>query len=177
MKKFKKFTLKSFMVMAVAASVFALVSCTDDDNGGNGSGGLSANDPEETVIVNLRNDGSNWIPCFDGYMACSDPSYLIQVGFSNYLNNFVTEKFLKFACVGKIAGLSSITARDTNSGYSETCAIIPGYGYIVKCSYLWDGNHFNTGYIRIYVDSWIKNTTNEIIGAFIKYQDNWIIRE
>lgn len=84
MKKFKNFRLKSFMVMAVAASVFAFASCTDDDNNG---GSVR---PEGTNMVNLSNDGSNWIPCFDGYMACSDPSYLIQVGFSNYLNNFVT---------------------------------------------------------------------------------------
>ena len=168
--------------MAVAASVFAFASCTDDDNnGGSGSGGFSANDPEGTVIVNLSNDGSNNINCFNGYVAGSTPHehFSIEYGI-NSSNNFISKSgnWLEFACVGKISGLSSITVRDTaNSGYSASCAIIPGYGYVGKCSQLMKDGYagFNTGYIRIYVDGWIKNTDGGIIGASVKYQDNWII--
>lgn len=182
MKYLKKIDIKNFMVMAVASSFFAFASCSDDDNnGGSGSGGFSTNDPEGTVVVNLSNDESNCINCFNGYVAGLDPQSNLSVKYGiNSSNNFVSinGNWIKFACVGKIDGLSSITGRDTaNSGYSESCAIIPGYGYIGKCSHLMVYKYagFNTGYIRIYVDGWIKNTDGEIIGATIKYQDNWII--
>ncbi|MBR4803949.1 MAG: hypothetical protein IK032_04855 [Bacteroidales bacterium] len=155
MKKFKKITLKSFMVMAVAAFVLAFASCTDDDNnGGSGSGGFSANDPEGTVIRNMNKEGygevSIWIssPC-PNYPYLYHPYIIIDVS-----NNF---QFVNgtndcgITCIGRINGLSSIKVRDTASNsYSYNCAVCLDMDMLLKivigtkmfimdviCAYMW----------------------------------------
>ena len=181
MKKFKKITLKSFMVMAVAAFVLAFASCTDDDNnGGSGSGGFSANDPEGTVIVNMNKEGYGEVeigissPC-PNYPYWTHPYIKIDVSNNFQFVNGNIDRGI--TCIGIKNGLSSITGRDTASNsYSNNCAVLPGYGYVAKNCFRYENVYYGC-YLRLYVDSWIKNTTNEIIGAVVKYQDNWIIRE
>lgn len=174
MKKFNNHTLKSFIIMAIAASVFALVSCTDDDNGGNGSGGLSANDPEGTVIVNMLFEDTKIDLINFGYGQGFAAKVMLDnaANFCRYNGNSV-----EIVCVGQVSGLGAITENDIErSGYSNKCVAMLGYGYIFRVPpFDPNPNYSYLGYVRLYVDSWIKNNTSgEIIGAVIKYQDNWI---
>lgn len=73
-------------------------------------------------------------------------------------------------------------------GWSKKSAVQPGYGYVVrlkqdeKTSTSTDGQlTINTKkicrYARIYVVDWDVSTTGGIIGATIRYQDNWKIED
>ncbi len=182
MKQLKKMTFKSVMFMLAAMIFPVLFSCNVEDiiggTGDSGSGGLSADDPDGTVVMNLSNDGSDRIRVFNGYYSGND---YVEFGI-NGSNNFVVRSGsgCQFVCVGSVAGLSAIVASDTlSNGYSTTCAAMPGYGYILRSNQLVRSADSTKafGYVRIYVDSWIKNTAGVIIGATVKYQDNWIILE
>lgn len=173
MKKFKKFTLKSFMVMAVAASFFAFASCTDDENGGSGSGGFSANDPEGTVIVNMLFEETTLVLIDFGPHQGEAARVKLDnaANFCRYSGNPV-----EIVNVGNVAGIGAITENDIErSGYSTKCVAMLGHGYIFRVPpYDSSPNYTYLGYVRLYVDNWIKNSSGGIIGAVIKYQDNWI---
>ena len=105
-------------------------------------------DPEGTVTVSIRNEDSGGTSV-DG----------IRI---DEANNFFGSDFY-FTSLGSMQGLGNVT-RIPSIGWGRKAAVIPGNGYVAYRSY------GNREFYRIYVDSYILNTSNEILGATIKYQ-------
>lgn len=85
----------------------------------------------------------------------------------------------EIVCVGNVSGLNGI--KDIpNSGWTEQVAVQPGQGYIIRRKPV---NINDPGmdlyysqfctYARVYVVDWLESTSGGIIGAIIRYQDNW----
>lgn len=109
-------------------------------------------DPAGTVKLSMRSeaavgdsktklDGYLWIDGADNFYA--DCGRIVDLGGMKGLGN-----------VGYIP----------KTGYVEKVAVTPGNGYI------W-ANTYNGGFCRIYVTNYTQNTSGEIIGADIKYQE------
>ena len=108
-------------------------------------------DPEGTVTVSIRNEDSG-----------GTSVYGIRI---DEANNFCSNDDYYFTSLGSMQGLGNVT-RIPSIGWGRKAAVIPGNGYVAYYSY----SYGNGGFYRIYVDSYILNTSNEILGATIKYQ-------
>ena len=69
----------------------------------------------------------------------------------------------EIVCVGNVGGIGRIN-NIPQSGWAKELAVHPGQGYIIR---------FGNKYARVYVVDWIEGTSGGIIGAIIRYQDNW----
>lgn len=119
-------------------------------------------DPEDAVTVNIRNDG--------GSVTILDCSFMI-----NTANNFVSgSNYVTLVCVGEVSGLGCVNSIP-QSGWSGQVAVIPGNGYVIKHEkYNGATDSYIVKYARLYVVRNILSASNEgILGAEIKYQDNW----
>ena len=78
------------------------------------------------------------------------------------------------ACVGNVSNIRRIN-RISESGWTDVVSVKPGNGYIIchKC----EGDSSFCRYARVYVEDWIEGTSGGIIGAVIRYQDNWKIED
>jgi hypothetical protein len=80
-------------------------------------------------------------------------------------------------CVGNVKDLGKITDIPNSGWTNSDIAVKPGYGYIIKHRYyeeFYEGYVIDTCYYaRIYVVDWIVSTSGGILGATIRYQDNW----
>ncbi len=161
----------------VAALSLGFTSCGDDDDNDGGKTGGSGS--ARTVTANIRNDG-NYL-----YMDWTDEEgFSVDIGLSiNDANNFVTSGSLytpdsEIVCVGKVSGIGSIK-KVPQSGWSRTCAVQPGYGYVLR-SKGFRRNNWNERsdyhYARVYVVDYMEGTSGGIIGATIKYQAPWDVR-
>ena len=80
-------------------------------------------------------------------------------------------------CIGNVNGLSRINSIP-NSGWASKVAVQPGKGYIIRSKNP-TGNYGNSyynqfcKYARVYVVDWIEGTSGGILGATIRYQDDW----
>lgn len=166
----------AFKLMAalfVAALSLGFTSCGDDDDNDGGKTGGSGSDPSGTVTANIRNDGKYL------YMDWTDEEgFSVETGLSiNDANNFVADynSYDGIVCVGKVSGIGSIK-KVPQSGWSGTCAVQPGYGYVLRAK----GYKFNSNteyrYVRVYVVDYMEGTSGGIIGATIKYQAPWDVR-
>ena len=174
----------AFKLMAalfVAALSLGFTSCGDDDDSDGGKTGGSGSDPSGTVTANIRNDGNylyiNWK---------DEEGYRVETGLSiNDANNFVAGYMIYgedsyndgIVCVGKVSGIGSIK-KVPQSGWSRTCAVQPGYGYVLRSreiSNLRD-EFGDYRYVRVYVVDYMEGTSGGIIGATIKYQAPWDVR-
>lgn len=160
------------MLMLMTISV-AIVSCKKDSASPSGGSDPETpitppvhEDPEGTITVNLRNDGGS-LALFFNY-------YSISI---NSSNNFVSNsEYVSFVNVGEVDGLGYVY-EVPNTGWISQLAVIPENGYIVRYHQL-GGKDNSSGnrdyfYARIYVVEYLLNVYNEIIGAVLKYQDNW----
>lgn len=119
-------------------------------------------DPEDAVTVNLRNDGGS-VEILDWQIAI------------NTANNFVSgSDYVTFVSVGEVSGLGCVTSIP-QSGWSNQVAAIPGNGYVLKYEvYNGTTDSFIVKYARLYVVRYLESAANGgILGAEIKYQDNW----
>lgn len=119
-------------------------------------------DPEDAVTVNIRNDGGG-VTILDCYFTI------------NTANNFVSgSNYVTLVSVGEVSGLGCVTSIP-QSGWSSQVAVIPGNGYVLNYrKYDEPTGSYIVKYARLYVVRYILNATNEgILGAEIKYQDNW----
>lgn len=74
--------------------------------------------------------------------------------------------------IGSVKGLAEVEEKPS-SGWVCTAAVQVGHGYVLRYKHAYDygaASELPYFYARAYVDSWVKNTQNEIIGAKIKYQ-------
>lgn len=170
----------AFKLMAalfVAALSLGFTSCGDDDDNDGGKTGGSGSDPSGTVTTNIRND--------DNYLNMGwtdEEGYDVYTGLKiDYANNFIAyyDYSSEIVCVGKVSGIGSIK-KVPQSGWSATCAVQPGYGYVLRAK----GSRRNGSsyeysdyrYVRVYVVDYMVGTSGGIIGATIKYQAPWDVR-
>lgn len=152
----KSYLMSLLTTMMVAMLSVGFVSCGDDDDNDDGlqpTGTVSEQDPEGTVVINMNNERT---------------SYDIKIGSlciseDNNFYGWGGEGYTGIASVGHVSGLSKIT-KVPESGWASSVAVVPGDGYVIQ---------FGKSYARIYVVSYITNTSGSIIGATIKYQAPW----
>ena len=167
MKRFNLF----FMSCLLATSVFFVAGCDEGPSGiGTNQGEPTypddpptpTPDPEGTITVSVRNasNGNTSVPLYSGEFVHGGVSFGIDNG-----NNFHSGSAWRFASVGQVQGLGNVT-KIPNSGWSQKCTVIPGYGYLAVCAY------FNRmTFVRIYVDREIIGAgSGGVIGYVIKYQ-------
>lgn len=99
-------------------------------------------DPEGTVILSMRNNKGTRL----------DGSIYIDEG-----DNF---SGASFASLGAVNGLGNVSYIPT-TGWASKMAVMPGNGYVA---------YTNGTYYRIYVLGYTLNSSDEIIGADVKYQ-------
>lgn len=81
-------------------------------------------------------------------------------------------------CVGSVGGLGRIN-NIPSSGWTNQVAVQPGQGYIIRSKNPNGNNGANYynqwyKYARVYVVDWIEGASSGgILGAIIRYQDNW----
>ena len=172
----------AFKLMAalfVAALSLGFTSCGDDDDSDGGKTGGSGSDPSGTITANIRNDG----PELSIYWE-DEEGFSVSTGLSiNDANNFEAYYYnSEIVCVGKVSGIGSIK-KVPQSGWSNTCAVQPGYGYVLRAKgYRWNNNSKREEYsddyryVRFYVVDYMEGTSGGIIGATIKYQAPWDVR-
>ncbi len=142
----------------------AMASC----GGGDDEPTVTSKDPEGTAIINLR-CGDFWdvpyIGSFNGHM--EGAIYLDEA-----CNFCSSDNWDSFICVGKVNGLSSVKKVPV-TGWSKSVAATPGMGYIAKYdgTYIAD-DQYEEGdrLIRMYVVEYILDSSNNVIGAVVKYQ-------
>ena len=163
--------MKTFLVL----SLFMAAGCGKNDGGGGGEnigndiyandGTGNVSDPEGTIILSVRNssNGYTYVPVD----VSSDIAYTFIIDGGNNFKGDISN-YWQFANVGQVCGLGNVT-KIPDSGWSPTCGVYPGYGYLGVCYNIYGSNKIT--FARIYVDSYITSATSGgIIGFVIKYQ-------
>lgn len=163
---------KSIFTLAIMLITLSLttLSCKKDvssTTGGSGNSGNTTNcdDPEGAITANLRND-DGYITLLDGKLKMNTADNFVFEGQNHHTRTFVN--------IGEYNGLGCVDDIPT-TGWSNQVAVIPGNGYIVKDYYYYNfyEEESYVKYARIYVSRYILSANHEILGAEIKYQDNW----
>ena len=144
----KKLILK--IVWVISASAFFL-SCGEPEdvgpNGGTTNPDKVVADPEGTIILSMRD--------FDnGNIRIDDRIFINKENW--------TGEGCSFVSVGEMKGLGNIESIPT-TGWANQMGVYPNNGYVAY-------NRNNDAYYRIYVTEYLYNTSEEIIGAKVKYQ-------
>lgn len=127
--------------VSIIALLFAALTILSCDKNS-----IAVPDPEGTIELKMRNTANGWTWLMDAWQIGKD-------------NNFYGRGRI-IVNVGKVKGVGNIT-RIPISGWAEEMAVVPGNGYILT---------INGDYYRVYVVSYIKNTSGGIMGATIRYQ-------
>jgi len=109
----------------------------------------------------------------DGSLNAATNSHSSEVAdFSSYCG--IHSPCGDFASVGKVGGLGAVTDIPT-SGWATTVGIEKGYGYVLRYrhTYLFTTSTLPYHYCRFYVVDWLKSTSGGLIGAKIKYQNEF----
>ena len=150
------------MVLAITLTALCTVNCggNDDDEMVSRNDPVTTEDPEGTIVANLTNTNKSNIMLGN-----------ITTIMMSSSNNFIPGWYSEIVCVGKVTGLSSITTIP-ESGWAQETAVIPGYGYVVRCVEQWDekGHIVSYDYIRLFVVDFMESTSGSIMGCTIKYQ-------
>ena len=164
---------KSILTIMLIALSLLTISCKKDgtsttNNGGgsNPSNPTNCEDPEGTITANLRNDGGE-VTILGNSLTINTANNFVISGSNQYHN-------ICFVNLGEYDGLGCVE-NIPESGWSNQVAVIPGNGYIIKDKYDLPGypEYKYTKYARIFVTRYILSVNNEILGAELKYQDNW----
>lgn len=151
MKRKKLWTrLVVMFVSLINASVF-LLSCGEPEdvgpNGGTTNPDKVVADPEGTIILSMRD--------FDnGNIRIDDKIYINKENW--------TGEGCSFVSVGEMKGLGNIESIPT-TGWANQMGVYPNNGYVAY-------NRANDAYYRLFVTEYLYNTSEEIIGAKVKYQ-------
>ena len=168
-------------VLLILALFAMTVSCKKDipingDDPEDNEEVISYEDPADAVTANLRND--------NGYLSLFDNGLKLKI---NTANNFFGDPNdyddeVSIVSVGAVDGLGYVVDVP-QSGWSSQVAVTPGNGYVIRFDvytqdYIpevgaWGCPYFVPQYARLYVVRYIVSTSNEILGAEIKYQEYW----
>ena len=124
-------------------------------------------DPEGTVTVNITNNGR------DGEVALPDLGVYIYIDEGNNFRLHSSGYSASIVSLGAMKGLGNVVSVPTE-GWSSSVAVMPGNGYAVRSSYNY-GNIRTNNYARLYVDSYMTNTSGGIMGATVKYQSPFVL--
>lgn len=183
----KKNLLHLMAILMVTMLSIGFSSCGSDDDREDTN--VKSNvDPEGTVVVNIRNEGSRYAAniSFGTYIQIiknSDKSETREIPITGELyitssNNF---EGCSIVSVGAVSGLGKINSIPKN-GWTNSAAVVPRCGYILKqegYGYDWINNELITSrhlvrYVRLYVVDYMTSASSSgIIGATIKYQGDW----
>ena len=87
---------------------------------------------------------------------------------------------VSISCVGSVSGLSGIK-KIPEGGWTNQIAVQPGQGYVIRHKNGADDSQSTyrkyCRYARVYVVEWIEGVDGGILGATIRYQDNWKIED
>ena len=158
---------------------FGFASCEKDD----GSEGIEfrmrnkdnfeAHFDERYQLGLLRVDSVYYSDDYGSY-CWSDVDLGINEGNNFYV--FTWYSSCSITCVGSVSNLGRIN-RIPESGWADMVSVKPGNGYIIRHKNRNDNLKTFCRYARVYVEDWIEGTNGGIIGAVIRYQDNWKIEE
>ena len=161
-----KYLIGSMLIALTIGTFFT--SCEKDD----GSLGIE---------MKMRNEGYDQLA-----MLYVDSAYyydywhsghvVLKISGSNnfYLYGYNNNSDCDIVCVGNVRGLSRIN-NIPQYGWAKQVAVQPGQGYIIRSKNP-SGSEYSQWckYARVYVVEWIEGVSGGIIGATIRYQDNWI---
>lgn len=137
---------------------------------------VSYEDPADAITANLRND--------NGYLSLFDNGLKLKINTANnlYGDPYDYDDEVSIASVGAVDGLGYVV-NVPQSGWTSQVAVTPGNGYVIKFDVytqdyvpewgVWGEPYYVPKYARLYVVRYIVSTSNEILGAEIKYQENW----
>ena len=160
--------VKRLLTSVLVLLSIAIFSCKKDGastttgDGSNPSNPANCEDPEGTIVANLRND-SGYLTILNGGLKMNNAN--------NFVFNDQSFHERTFVNIGEVDGLGCVE-NIPQSGWSDQVAVIPGNGYIVRDKYDYPEYEY-TKYARIYVTSYLLSANNNILGAELKYQDNW----
>lgn len=175
--KTKRIVKSALLILALFAMT---VSCTKDlpingDDPEDNEEVISYEDPADAITANLRND-NGYLSLFDNRLELKINTANNLCGDPNYYDRF------SITSVGAVDGLGYVVDVP-QSGWTSQVAVTPGNGYVIKYEVyshyyipelgIWGEPTYTAKYARLYVVRYIVNTNNEILGAEIKYQENW----
>ena len=161
--------IRRLLTLLLVVLSMAMFSCKKDGASTTTGGGsnpinpTNCDDPEGTITANLRND-SGYITVLNGTLKMNTAD--------NFEFNSQSYHERTFVNIGEVDGLGCVE-NIPQSGWSNQVAVIPGNGYVVKDKYEYYPDDKYTKYARIYVTRYILSANYEILGAELKYQDNW----
>lgn len=186
----KTFKWNWLITLFVAAVSLGLSSCGDDLEDTNVK---SDSDPAGTIVVNMDNDNKEVDIKMGTYTRThketgeSETSDIVSELRMNRENNFTTSSYYctEIVSVGQVGGLGKINSIPS-TGWTNKTAVVPGCGYIIRFKsnpnydyYYFRPNYYTytpreiVRYARVYVVDFYEAVTGGIIGATIKYQENW----
>ena len=139
------------MMVSLISAGAVLFSCGEPEdvgpNGGTTNPDKVVADPEGTIILSMRD--------FDnGNIRIDDKIYINKENW--------TGEGCSFVSVGEMKGLGNIESIPT-TGWANQMGVYPDNGYVAY-------NRANDAYYRLFVTEYLFNTSEEIIGAKVKYQ-------
>lgn len=150
----------------VLLTALSFVSCEKD---GSGDPKKPVPDPEGTVLVSMRNENNG-----GGAIGLSIGLFIQIDKSDNFEVHSAYGRWVEIASVGEVSGLGNILSAP-EQGWSDKVAVMPGYGYVVRGG---SGNYPTDdgvkSYVRLYVVEWVTGTSGGIIGARVKYQDQFV---
>lgn len=176
--------LNVFALLACVLLSGMVVSCEkEDDVDGIEMRMRNANNGTDAIILCMT-DNVYW-PIWSEYSdegGYADDALVLYIDGSNnffmehyhmygHYGQYASNATMKVASVGKVSGLGGIK-KSPSSGWADRISVTPGKGYVVKFEGTAQSGHF-CKYARIYVSEWIEGTSGGILGAVIRYEDEW----
>ena len=174
--------LKTLFFLFMGITVTLVTSCQKEDGTSN-----SSNDNSIGIEFRMRNGnyGDDQVELlkvknafYEEYYNYYQEGYVeLRISGSNNFQSIGRWTETDIVCIGNVNGLSKINSIP-ESGWASQVAVQPGFGYIIRSK-----NPNGTGYsqwcryARVYVEKWIEGTSGGILGAVIRYQDDWKIVE
>lgn len=143
--------MKNLFAIFATFAMLCAVGCEEQGSGDDVTPNNKPNldqvvdDPEGTISLKMRNEN-------DGKTFLGDSGIYIDVA-----DNF---SGAKFASIGAAKGLGNVTFIP-RSGWTDKVAVNPGEAYVAYSEGM---------FYRLYVEDYILNVSQEILGASVKYQ-------
>jgi hypothetical protein len=181
-----------FGSLVVIGALLMLTSCTKESTVADPAGTTTTNinytaNATPVVIYEGAADDGSYIPCPNCIPMIVCPYVKVSFGMNSSVNfvfqtDYETEIGSnnpfgigsgngQMSDMGAMKGLGYVTDKPT-SGFTSSCAVTPGHGYVlrIKRSRNYNDPSLTYTYGRVYVDRYVLNNSNGIIGAVVKVQ-------
>jgi len=190
----KKYYTMYFTIIACAILIAGFSSCNKESETNDYD--PITNEDNTGIEIRMRNanNGGNYLYLLHVDSACYNGGYWfskVYLGIDNSDNFIVYSNYSNSAqevnsdcgivCVGNVSNLGQIN-NIPNSGWANAVSVKPGCGYIIRIKNSEDSEEYYEfsqycRYARVYVVEWMEGTNGGIIGAVIRYEDNWKIED